>query len=76
MDRLQQDYLGTTKQPRECYRKGIEVLEESRLGSIEKGLPKDKLPKGDLGRATTILLKVVSFSRDATLSLPSSDRPY
>jgi len=52
------------------------VLKESRLGSIKKGLLKDELPKGDLGRATTILLKVVSFSGDATLLLPSLDRPY
>jgi len=52
------------------------VLEESRLGSIKKGLLKDKLPKGDLGRATAILLKVISFSRNATLLLPSLDKPY
>jgi len=52
------------------------VLEESRLGSIKKGLPKDKSSKGDLGRATAILLRVVSFSRDATLLLPSLDKPY
>jgi len=52
------------------------VLKESRLGSIEKGLPKNKSPKGDLGRATTILLRVVSFTGDATLLLPNSSRPY
>jgi len=39
-------------------------------------LLKDELPKGDLGGATTILLKTVSFSRDVTLLLPSLDKPY
>jgi len=52
------------------------VLEESRLGSIKKGSLKDELPKEDLERATAILLRVVSFSRDATLLLPNLDRPY
>jgi len=52
------------------------VLEKSRLGSIKKGSPKDELPKGDLGRATTTLLRVVSFFRDTTLLLPSLDKPY
>jgi len=52
------------------------VLEESRLESIKKGLLKDKSPKGDLGRVTTILPRVISFSRDATLLLPSLDKPY
>jgi len=52
------------------------VLKESRLGSIKKGLLKNELPKGDLGRATTILLRVISFSRDTTLLLPSLDKPY
>jgi len=61
---------------KECYRKGIGVLKESRLGSIKKGLLKDKLPKGDLERATTILLRVVSFSGDITLLLPSLNKPY
>jgi len=39
-------------------------------------LPKDKLPKGDPGGATAILLRVVSFLGDVTLSLPSLDKPY
>jgi len=56
--------------------KGIGVLKESRLGSIKKGLLKNKLTKGDLRGATTILLRVVSFSRNSTLLLPSLDRPY
>jgi len=43
---------------------------------MEKGLPKDKLPKGDLGGATAILLRTVSFSKDATLLLLSLERPY
>jgi len=51
------------------------VLEKSRLGSIKKESPKDKLPKGDLGRATTKLLRVVSFLRDVTLLLPSLAKP-
>jgi len=51
------------------------VLEESRLGNIKKGSLKNKSPKGDLGRATTILLRIVSFSRDTTLLLPSLDKP-
>jgi len=52
------------------------VLKESRLGSIKKELLKDKLPKGDLRGATTILLRVVSFSRSSTYLLLSLDRPY
>jgi len=51
-------------------------LEESRSGSIKKGLLKDELPKGDLGGATIMLLRTVSFSRNITLLLPSSDKPY
>jgi len=51
------------------------VLKESRLGSIKKGLLKDKSPKGDLRRATATLLGVISFFRDATLLLPSLDKP-
>jgi len=47
------------------------VLEKSRLGSIKKGLLKDKLPKGDPERATTTLLRVISFSSSATLLLLS-----
>ena len=68
--------MGTTKQPKEYYGKGIRVLEESRLGSIKKGLLKNELYKGDLGGVTTILLRTVSFSRNVTLLLPSLERPY
>ena len=76
MDRLYWDYLGTTKQPRKRYRKGMGVLEESRLESIKKGSLKDESPKGDPGRATATLLRVISFSGDVTLLLPSLDKPY
>jgi len=44
--------------------------------SIKKGLLKDKPAKGDLRGATTILLRVVSFSGNSTLLLPSLDKPY
>ena len=44
------------------YKKGIGVLEEIRLGSINKeGLLKKELSKGDIGGTTTELLRVVSF---------------
>jgi len=52
------------------------VLEESRLESIKKGSLKDESPKGDPGRATATLLRVISFSGDVTLLLPSLDKPY
>jgi len=64
---------------KERYKKGIGVLEENRLGSISKeGLLKNEPPKGDLGGATTELLRVVSLSaeRESVLLLLSSYRPY
>jgi len=69
--------LGTTKQPREHYRKGIGVLEESRLGNINKeGLLKNKLPKGDPRGAIAKLLGVVSFiGGELVLLLLSFYRP-
>jgi len=77
VDRLYWDYLRATRKFKECYRKGIGVLEENRLGNIKKGLPKNKLPKGDPGRATAKLLKVISFiGRELILLLLSSYRPY
>jgi len=63
VDRLQQDYLGTTKNFKERYRKGIGVLEEIRSGSInKKGLLKNELAKGDLRGLTTKVFRVVSLS--------------
>jgi len=60
--RLWRDYLKIIRKFKECYRKGIGVSEENRLGNINKeGSPKNKLPKGDLGRATAKLLRVVPF---------------
>ena len=48
MDRLQQDYLGATRKFKKRYRKGIGVLEVSRLGNINKeGLLKKEPLKGD-----------------------------
>ena len=45
------------------YKKGIGVLKEIRLGSINKeGLLKKELSKGDIGGVTTKLLRAVSFS--------------
>jgi len=54
------------------------VLEESRLGSInKKGLLKNKLPKGDPREAIAELLRVVSLiGGEPVLLLPSLDRPY
>jgi len=49
------------------------------LGSInKKGLLKNELPKGDLGRATAELLRVVSFlvKRESVLLSLSSYKPY
>jgi len=52
-------------------------LEESRLGSIEKGSPKNELPKGDLKGAIAELLGVVSFvGRKLVLLLPNLLKPY
>jgi len=53
-------------------------LEENRLGNINKDrLPKKELPKGDLGRATAELLRVIPFiGRELVLLLLSSYRPY
>jgi len=54
-------------------------LEEKRLGNINKEeLLKNKLPKGDLGRATAKLLRVISFAirREPIFLLLSSYRPY
>jgi len=69
--------LGTTKQPRESYGKGIGVLEESRLGNINKEeSPKNESPKGDLRGAIAELLRVVSLVEgELILSLPSLDKP-
>ena len=62
MDRLRQDYLGATIELKKCYKKGIGVSEEIRLGSInKKGLLKKELSKGDIGRATTLVFRVVLF---------------
>ena len=67
MDRLQRDYLGATKQFKECYRKGIEVLEENGLGNINKEeLPKNKPPKGDLRGAPAKVFGVVSLAMGGT----------
>jgi hypothetical protein len=47
VDRLRRDYLEATIEPKKRYRKGIGVLEENRLGIIEKE-PKIKgLVKGN-----------------------------
>jgi len=75
VDRLYRDYLGTTKQSKERYRKGTGVLEEKGLGSINKeGLPKNKLPKGDLRGTPTDVLRVIPLLRggESVLLLPSS----
>ena len=56
------DYLGAIRKSKKCYRKGIGVLEEIRLGSINKeGLLKEELSKEDIGGITTELLRVISF---------------
>ena len=49
-------------------------MEENRLGNIKKGLLKNKLPKGDLGRAIAELLRVISFAigRESVFLLLSS----
>jgi len=54
------------------------VLEESRLGSINKeGLLKNKLPKGDLREAIAKLFRVVSLTKgELVLLLPSLNKPY
>ena len=45
-----------------AYKKGIGVLKEIRLDSINKeGLLKKELSKGDIGGTTTLLLRVISF---------------
>ena len=72
-------YIPTIIEPKERYKKGIEVLEENGLGNINKeGLLKNKSPKGDLRGSTAELLGVVSLSigRGSVLLLPSSYRPY
>ena len=62
MDRLRRDYLGTTIEPKKRYKKGIEVLEEIRLGSInKKGLLKKELSKGDIGETATLVFRVIPF---------------
>ena len=62
MDRLQRDYLGTTREFKKRYKKGKGVLEEIRLGSINKeGLLKKELSKGDIGGTATLLFGVISF---------------
>jgi hypothetical protein len=78
VDRLQWDYLGTTWKFKEYYKKGIGVLKENRLGSINKeGLLKNKPPKGDLGGVTAELLRLVPcLGRELVLLLPSSYNPY
>jgi len=70
--------LGTTKQPKERYRKGIGVLKESRLGSInKKRLLKNKSLKGDPRGVITKLLRVISLiGGEPVLLLPSLNRPY
>ena len=62
MDRLRRDYLGATREFKKRYKKGIGVLEEIRLGSINKeGLLKKELSKGDIGGIATLVFGVVSF---------------
>ena len=62
MDRLQRDYLGATIEPEKRYKKGIGVLEEIRLGSINKeGLLKKELSKGDIEGTATPIFRVISF---------------
>jgi len=53
------------------------VLKESRLGNINKeGLPKNKLPKGDLKGAIAKLLRVISLAEGKPIFLlPSLDKP-
>ena len=54
--------IKTTKQFKERYKKGIGVLEEIKLGSINKeGLLKKELSKRDIGGAPAKLLRVISF---------------
>jgi len=75
VDRLHRDYLETIKQLRERHRKGIGVLEENRLGSINKeGLLNNELFKGDLREAPANVFGVISLSirRESVLLLPSS----
>ena len=60
------DYNKTTQELLEnlkkYYKKGIGVLEEIRLGSINKEeLLKKELSKGDVGGLATIVFKVISF---------------
>jgi len=72
-------YLGATREFKEYYKKGIGVSEEIRLGSINKEeLLKNKLPKGDLRRAVTKVLRSISFSirRKSVLLLLSFYKPY
>jgi len=52
------------------------VLKESRLGSVKKGLLKNKLPKGDLRGVITKLLGVISLiGGELVLLLPNLLRP-
>ena len=62
MDRLRRDYLGATIEPKERYKKGTGVSEESKLGSINKEeLLKKELSKGDIGGTATLVFRVISF---------------
>ena len=52
----------STRKFKKCYKKGIGVLKEIRLDSINKeGLLKKELSKGDIGRATTPVFRVIPF---------------
>jgi len=52
------------------------VLKESRLGSVKKESPKNKLPKGDLRGAIAKLLGVVSLiGGELVLLLPNLLKP-
>ena len=52
----------TRKFKKKRYKKGIGVLEEIRLGSINKeGLLKKELSKGDIGGTATLIFRVISF---------------
>ena len=62
MDRLRRDYLGATIELKKRYKKGIGVLEESKLGSINKeGLLKKELSKRDIRGVATPIFGVISF---------------
>ena len=50
------------KNLKKYYKKGIRVLEEISLGSINKeGLLKKELSKGDIGETATKLFRILSF---------------